>query len=67
MTALKKKYPYKNNCAILHLHYLHNLLFITEYEPSLRKQIFSLIINKLVYINLNFINYDVICKNMFVG
>jgi len=46
MTALKRKFPYKKNSVESHLHYIHNLLFITEYEKSLRKPILSLIVNK---------------------
>lgn len=46
MTSLQKKFPYKNNNAELQIHYVHNLLCITKYEPSLRKNIISLIVNK---------------------
>jgi len=48
MAALKNKFPYRKNTAESHLHYLHNLLHICKYEPSLRKNILSLIVNKLV-------------------
>lgn len=50
MTALQKKFPYKNSGAESHLHYIHNLLSVTKYEPSLRKSILGLIINKYVFI-----------------
>lgn len=46
MTALKKKFPYKKNNAKSYLYYIHNLLNICKYEPSLRKNILCLIINK---------------------
>jgi len=46
MTDLKKKFPYKKSSVETHLHYIHNLLFVTEYEKSLRKQILSLIVSK---------------------
>jgi len=46
MTALRKKFPYKKSSVESHLHYIHNLLFVTEYEKSLRKQILSLIVSK---------------------
>lgn len=50
MTALQKKFPYKNNGADSHLHYIHNLLYVTKYEPSLRRNILGLIINKYDFI-----------------
>ncbi|XP_027843438.1 RNA polymerase I-specific transcription initiation factor RRN3-like isoform X1 [Aphis gossypii] len=53
MTALKKKFPYKKSSVESHLHYIHNLLFVTEYEKSLRKQILSLIVSKLVEIDVH--------------
>lgn len=46
MAALQKKFPYKNNNAESHLYYVHNLLIVTKYEPSLRKHILKLIVNK---------------------
>lgn len=46
MAAFKRKFPYKKSSVESHLHYIHNLLFVTEYEKSLRKQILSLIVSK---------------------
>ncbi|VVC30426.1 RNA polymerase I specific transcription initiation factor RRN3 [Cinara cedri] len=53
MPAFQNKFPYKNNSADSHLHYVHNLLYVTKYEPSLRKDILSLIIKKLVEIDVH--------------
>lgn len=55
---LKKKFPYKTNSSYTHLHYIHNLLYIIEYEPSLRKNILGLIINKLVEIDVHIPKYE---------
>lgn len=54
MPALRKKFPYRNSNAESHHHYIHNLLFVIKYEPSLRKSILSLIVNKYVF-NLIFL------------
>ncbi|XP_022170492.1 RNA polymerase I-specific transcription initiation factor RRN3-like isoform X1 [Myzus persicae] len=53
MAAFKRKFPYKKSSVESHLHYIHNLLFVTEYEKSLRKQILSLIVSKLVEIDVH--------------
>ncbi|XP_050436123.1 RNA polymerase I-specific transcription initiation factor RRN3-like isoform X2 [Adelges cooleyi] len=51
MAALQKKFPFKRNNPEAHLHYIHNLFMILDYEPSLRKNILGLIIHKLVEID----------------
>ncbi|XP_050531898.1 RNA polymerase I-specific transcription initiation factor RRN3-like isoform X2 [Daktulosphaira vitifoliae] len=53
MTTLQKKFPYKKSSPEVHLHYVHNLLLITQYEPSLRRNILNLMINKLVEIDVH--------------
>ncbi|XP_050436461.1 RNA polymerase I-specific transcription initiation factor RRN3-like [Adelges cooleyi] len=51
LAALQKKFPYKRNNTEACLHYIHNLFTILDYEPSLRKNILSLVINRLVEID----------------
>ncbi|VVC30424.1 Hypothetical protein CINCED_3A002920 [Cinara cedri] len=58
MKLLQKNYPYKNNNYELQVHYIHNLLCVTKYEPSLRKNIFSLIVKKLVEIDVHIPNEE---------
>ncbi|XP_050531899.1 RNA polymerase I-specific transcription initiation factor RRN3-like [Daktulosphaira vitifoliae] len=53
ITTLQKKFPYKKSSPEVHLHYVHNLLLITQYEPSLRRNILNLMINKLVEIDVH--------------
>lgn len=51
--SLSDHFPYYKKTAHCHELYLHNLLSIIEYEPSLRSDILHLIISKLIILDVN--------------
>ena len=53
MQSLSNRYPYHKVSTHAQEIYMHSLLQITEYAPQLRSEILSLIINRLVILDVN--------------
>lgn len=50
LQAINKQYPYYNKPVHVQEYYLHNLLTMLAYQPSLKEDILHLIFSKLVSI-----------------
>ncbi|KAJ8945039.1 hypothetical protein NQ318_019034 [Aromia moschata] len=53
LTSVRNQFPYYNKSTHIHEYYLHNILWILDYQPSLRQDIFFLIFSKLVILDVN--------------
>lgn len=53
LDSLQRNYPYYVKSAHMHEYYLHNLLWLLDYQPNFRPDIFHLIFSKLVILDVN--------------
>lgn len=53
LQAINKQYPYYNKPVHVQEYYLHNLLTMLAYQPSLKEDILHLIFSKLVIMDVN--------------
>ncbi|XP_018574446.1 RNA polymerase I-specific transcription initiation factor RRN3 [Anoplophora glabripennis] len=53
MNSISKYFPYYNKSTHIHECYLHNVLWILEYQPSFRHDILHLICSKLIILDVN--------------
>ncbi|KAK9679926.1 RNA polymerase I specific transcription initiation factor RRN3 [Popillia japonica] len=53
LKSLRQNFPFYKKSTHTHEYYLHNLLWILDYQPQLRLEILNLIISKLVVLDVN--------------
>ncbi|CAH1953839.1 unnamed protein product [Acanthoscelides obtectus] len=53
MTSATSQFPYYNKSTHVHEYYVHNLLWILEYQPKFRQDVLYLILSKLVILDVN--------------
>ncbi|KAJ8974029.1 hypothetical protein NQ317_001817 [Molorchus minor] len=71
MNSVISQFPYYNKSTHVHEYYLHNILWILDYQPSFRQDMLHLVLSKIVIMDVNapkeeierFINED---EEMFV-
>ncbi|XP_057658400.1 RNA polymerase I-specific transcription initiation factor RRN3 isoform X2 [Diorhabda carinulata] len=53
LSSISNQFPYYNRSTHVHEVYVHNLLWILEYQPTLRPEILRLIFSKLIIMDVN--------------
>nr|CAI5841702.1 unnamed protein product [Callosobruchus analis] len=53
MASITNQFPYYNKSSHIHEYYVHNLLWILEYQPKFRRDVLHLILSKLVILDVN--------------
>ncbi|XP_018329477.1 RNA polymerase I-specific transcription initiation factor RRN3 [Agrilus planipennis] len=53
LQAVISSYPYLRKSSHIHEYYLHNLLWILEYQPDLRRDLLKLIFSRLVLLDVH--------------
>ncbi|KAG5889235.1 hypothetical protein JTB14_006371 [Gonioctena quinquepunctata] len=53
MSSITSQFPYYNKPTHLHEYYIHNVLWILEYQPNFRPDVLSLLFSKLIIMDVN--------------